>query len=240
MNKKPAFFNWSGGKDSCIALHKLLDDNEYDTRYLLTTVSNEFRRIIQHGVKELFLDKQAESVGIPLKKLYMPSNPDMNIYEELMNGMMMEFKDQGICTGIFGDIFLEDLRKYREEQFSKINMNVVFPLWKQPTDILLKDFIRSGFKAVIVCVNGNYLDKSFAGREIDDEFIKDLPPGVDPCGENGEYHSFVYDGPIFKTPVSFNCGEIIKKIYSPPKESKREKSNYQPVPETVFWYCDLN
>ncbi|MFO7447020.1 MAG: diphthine--ammonia ligase [Ignavibacteriaceae bacterium] len=240
MRKQKAFFNWSGGKDSAFALYKIMQNDEYQINTLLTTVSSEFRRIIQHGVKEELLDKQAESLGLPLHKLLMPSNPDMEVYNSMMKKTLEEFKDQDICTGIFGDIFLEDLRRYREEQFHGMGMQVGFPLWQYPTGKLVKEFIQLGFKAVVVCVNGNYLDKSFAGREIDFDFLKDLPENVDPCGENGEYHSFVYDGPVFGKPVNFTRGEIIKKVYVPPPADHPGSDKYPRVPETVFWYCDLD
>jgi uncharacterized protein (TIGR00290 family) len=236
MNKPKAIFNWSGGKDSALALHKVIVSGEYDVKYLLTTVSSGFKRIIQHGVREELLEAQAESIGIPLHKLFLPENPDMEIYNSVIRESLMKFKEENIHTGIFGDIFLEDLRKYREEKLAEVNVNAVFPLWKMNTHELIKNFVESGFKAVIVCVNENYLDKSFAGREIDKNFINDLPAGVDPCGENGEYHSFVYDGPIFRKPVKFKRGEIIKKIYV---SSNDNSDKYTSVPETVFRYCDL-
>jgi uncharacterized protein (TIGR00290 family) len=236
MNKPKAIFNWSGGKDSALALHKAVVSGEYDVKYLLTTVSSGFKRIIQHGVREELLEAQAESIGIPLHKLFLPENPDMEIYNSVIRESLMKFKEENIHTGIFGDIFLDDLRKYREEKLAEVNVSAAFPLWKMDTHELIKNFVGSGFKAVIVCVNENYLDKSFAGREIDEKFINDLPAGVDPCGENGEYHSFVYDGPIFRRPVKFKRGEIIKKIYV---SSSNSSKDYTRVPETVFRYCDL-
>jgi len=229
-------FNWSGGKDSALALYKILLSREYVVSYLLTTVSSGFKRIIQHGVREELLDAQADSIGIKLNKLYLPENPDMDTYNSIIRESLINYKRENINTGIFGDIFLEDLRKYREEKLAEVGMKAVFPLWKIPTKVLIQEFIKLGFKAVIVCVNENYLDKSFAGREIDRSFVNDLPEGVDPCGENGEYHSFVYDGPIFKIPVKFKRGEMIKKIYTP---TETTNDNYPTVPETVFRYCDL-
>jgi uncharacterized protein (TIGR00290 family) len=239
MDKTKAIFNWSGGKDSAYALYKTLLSGGYEISYLLTTVGAGYGRIIQHGVREELLEMQAESIGIPLHKLYLPENPGMEIYNSLIKETLIKFKGKGIHTGIFGDIFLEDLRKYREEKLSEVDVNAVFPIWKIPAKKLLEDFIELGFKAVIVCVNENCLDKSFAGREIDSNFIRDLPAKVDPCGENGEYHSFVYDGPIFKYPVKFKHGEVIKKTYFPPKKDKLKSEEYMQVPETVFWYCDL-
>jgi len=239
MNKQKAIFNWSGGKDSSFALFKALQSGEFDINYLLTTVSTGYRRIIQHGVREELLETQAESIGIPLYKLFLPENPDMEIYNALIKETLLKFKQENIHTGIFGDIYLDDLRKYREEKLAEVGVNAVFPIWKYPTIDLIEDFIKIGFKAVVVCVNGNVLDASFAGREIDEDFIKDLPANVDPCGENDEFHSFVYDGPIFKKSIKFQRGEIIKKTYSPSGNDKLNDEGYERVPKTVFWYCDL-
>jgi uncharacterized protein (TIGR00290 family) len=239
MNKQKAVFNWSGGKDSSIALYKVLLECEYEISYLLTTVSSSFKRIVQHGVKEKLLEMQAESIGIPLYKLYMPENTDMDVYNSLIKQTLLNLKNENINTGIFGDIFLEDLRKYREEKLAEVGVNAVFPIWKYPTHSLVRQFIETGFKAVIVCVNETYLDKSFAGREINFDFIRDLPPGVDPCGENGEFHSFVYDGPIFKKPVKYQLGELIKKTYNPPNNDEVINKEFERVPEIVFWYRDL-
>lgn len=239
MNKNKAVLNWSGGKDSAFTLYKVMQKSDYEITYLITTVSKEFGRIIQHGVREALLDLQSESIGIPVQKLYMPSNPDMESYNNLMRDTMKSLKEEEIKTLIFGDIFLEDIRKYREEKVSEVLMEAAFPIWNYSTKELLDEFINLGFKAVVVCVNQNYLDKSFAGREIDKSFINDLPENVDPCGENGEYHSFVYDGPIFKYPIKFNKGEIIKKTYTSSKTEESEKDKYEKVPEKVFWYSDL-
>jgi uncharacterized protein (TIGR00290 family) len=239
MYKPKAIVNWSGGKDSALALYKALQSNEYEISYLLTTVSSGFKRIIQHGVREELLDKQADSIGISLYKLFLPENPEMDTYNSLIKETLINFKKENIHTGIFGDIFLEDLRKYREDKLAEVNVKAVFPIWKISSSELIKEFIDLGFKAVVVCVNENNLDKSFAGREIDADFVKDLPSDVDPCGENGEYHSYVYDGPIFKKPIKFQRGDIIKKIYTPSKSNQLKGEAYPQVPETVFWYCDL-
>ena len=240
---KKAVFNWSGGKDSSLTLNRLLKTQEYDIQYLLTSVNTRFQRVSMHGVRENLLDQQARSIGIPLHKLMVPEMLSMEIYDNLMAQTLRQFKDEGIEYSIFGDIFLEDLKKYREERLAKLNIQGVFPIWKIPTDHLIKEFIDLGFKAVLVCVNERYLDKSFAGREIDKNFLKDLPNNVDPCGENGEYHSFVYDGPIFKKPISFKRGEIVYRNY---KASQNNLSAPPGTPcpplqnvDTGFWYCDL-
>ncbi len=237
-----AIFNWSGGKDSALTLYHLLQGKEYNVRWLLTSMSSEYRRISMHGVREELLVKQAESIGIPLHKLIVPTMPSMETYNNLFRDTLNEFRREGIEYSVFGDIFLEDLRVYREKQLAKVKMKGVFPIWKQPTDRLVREFIDLGFKAVIVCVSDRYLDKSFAGRIIDADFLKDLPKDVDPCGENGEFHSFVYEGPIFKKPIAIKIGEVIHKKYEPPPKDK-EPSNDTYAPscpfEAGFWYCDL-
>ena len=215
MSNKKAIFNWSGGKDSAMALHKILQAKEFQIKFLLTTVSEQYQRISQHGVRVKLLEQQTESIGIPLKKLMLPDFPTMENYNLMMETVLNELKKEGISHSVFGDIFLEDLRKYREERLKQVDFTGVFPLWKIPTKNLIQDFFDLGFKAIIVCVDEKRLNKSFVGRELDKEFIKDLPANVDVCGENGEYHSFVYDGPIFKTPIKFKKGEIVYRKYIP-------------------------
>ena len=241
---KKAIFNWSGGKDSSLCLHRLLKTNEYDIQYLLTSVNTRFQRISMHGVRESLLERQSASIGIPLHKLMVPEMPSMEMYDHMMARALREFKKEGIDYSIFGDIFLEDLKKYREEKLTQVNMRGIFPIWKISTDQLIREFIDLGFKAVLVCINERYLDKSFAGRPIDKDFLKDLPKNVDPCGENGEYHSFVYDGPIFQTPISFQMGEVVYRNYRPAESNVDANDNLCPSSsvlnfDTGFWYCDL-
>ncbi|MDB5280994.1 MAG: ATP-binding protein, partial [Bacteroidota bacterium] len=213
MNKPKAIFNWSGGKDSSLALYKVIEEGAFDIPWLLTSVNETNNRISMHGVRGELLDEQARSIGIPLHKMLIPEMASMEIYNKIVADTIRGFKKEGIEYSIFGDIFLEDLKKYREEQLEKVNMKAIFPIWKQPTNLLINEFIDLGFKAVIVCVNDKYLDRSFAGRVIDRAFVNDLPGNVDPCGENGEYHSFVFDGPIFTSPIEFSLGEVVYKKY---------------------------
>ncbi len=243
---KKAIFNWSGGKDSSLTLYDVLQKKEFDIQCLLTSVNTQYRRISMHGVREELLEAQAKSIGIPLHKLMVPEMPSMEDYNNLMSKTLKPFVKNGVEHSIFGDIFLEDLKLYREEQLAKVNMKGVFPIWKKDTTKLVRDFIDLGFKAVLVCVNERFLDQSFAGRAIDKSFLKDLPKNVDPCGENGEYHSFVYDGPIFKKPIAFKKGEVVYRNYKPvacsPNTSSNDQysanSSMQNV-DTGFWYCDL-
>ncbi|WP_415329168.1 diphthine--ammonia ligase [Chryseobacterium sp. MMS23-Vi53] len=232
--KPKAIFNWSSGKDSAFALYKTLKQNQFEITSLLTSVNKEFQRISMHGVHVSLLEKQAESLGFPLIKMEIPKEPSMEEYSEIMSKTMNEIKSHGVTHSIFGDIFLEDLRKYREDQLHSIGMEGVFPLWKINTTELIYEFLDLGFKTIVTCVNETYLDKSFAGRIIDKNFIKDLPENVDPCGENGEFHTFTFDGPIFKNPIDFKVGETVKKTYPKPKSNDNEENG-----EYVFWFCDL-
>jgi uncharacterized protein (TIGR00290 family) len=245
--KEKAIFNWSGGKDSAFCLYKILQMQQYDIICLLTTLSERYRRISMHGVRESLLSKQAESMGIPLYKIQLSEMPSMEDYETAMTNALIDLKSKGASVSVFGDIFLEDLRAYREKKLAEKGLNGIFPLWKIPTDLLIREFIDKGFKAIITCVNEKYLDKSFAGRIIDDHLLSDLPPDVDPCGENGEYHSFVFDGPIFNQPIPFKKGEIVYKRYAPATQNNNSiTGNYIGMKDTEqdpfdsgFWYCDL-
>jgi uncharacterized protein (TIGR00290 family) len=227
-------FNWSSGKDSALALYKIVKEDHFEVSALLTSINKEFQRISMHGVHVSLLEQQAENLGFPLIKIELPKEPTMEEYSEIMDKTMSDIKSRGIMHSAFGDIFLEDLRKYREEQIDSIGMKAVFPLWKQNTTNLINEFLELGFKTIVTCVNETYLDKSFAGRIIDQKFISDLPENVDPCGENGEFHTFTFDGPIFKKPVMFELGEVIKKTYPKPKSDSNDESQ-----DYVFWFCDL-
>ncbi|WP_144281821.1 Dph6-related ATP pyrophosphatase [Chryseobacterium echinoideorum] len=229
-----AIFNWSSGKDSALALYKTLQEEKLEITSLLTSINQEFQRISMHGVSVSLLEKQAESLGYPLIKLELPKEPSMEEYYELMNSTMSKIKSQGVTHSIFGDIFLEDLRKFREDQLQTIGMKGVFPLWNINTTDLIHEFLHLGFKTIVTSVNETYLDKSFAGRIIDERFIKDLPKNVDPCGENGEFHTFTFDGPIFKKPIGFEIGDVIKKTYPKPKSDENQEDG-----EYIFWFCDL-
>ncbi|MCB2197752.1 MAG: diphthine--ammonia ligase [Bacteroidetes bacterium] len=228
--KHKSLFNWSGGKDSSLCLYHSLRDERFDIQYLLTTINGKNKRISMHGVSEDLLDDQAKSIGMPLRKLHLPETPTMSEYEVIVSKELEEAKSQDITISIFGDIFLEDLRAYREKQLEKKGFTAMFPLWKRNTVDIAQEFIELGFKAIIVSVDGRYLDQSFAGRYYDQSFIDDLPDNVDPCGENGEFHSFVFDGPIFEYPVQFKQGEIIYKEYKADDKSGKDVG---------FWYCDL-
>lgn len=236
----PAVFNWSGGKDSTLALHRVLAERKFDVKYLLTTLSEKYHRISMHGVREELLEQQAASIGIPLKKIYLPEDASMETYNQVMKETMLTLVSEGIEHAIFGDIFLEDLKQYREEQLKQVGFTAHFPLWKQSSIDLLNEFVELGYKTILVCVNEKSLTQSFAGRIIDGQFINDLPTAVDPCGENGEFHSFVFEGPVFKTPVAFIKGEVVYRSYQPIAKDKDDCFSSNPLPyDTGFWYCDL-
>jgi uncharacterized protein (TIGR00290 family) len=245
--KEKVIFNWSGGKDSSLCLFKLLQSQSYDIVGLLTSISQQYQRISMHGVRVELLEAQVKSIGLPLIKMEMPEMPTMEAYEKMMRESLTELKSQGVTGSVFGDIFLEDLRTYRENKLAELDLKGIFPLWKMPTDQLIHQFLDLGFKTVITCVNEKYLGKHFAGRIIDRDFLKDLPPGVDPCGENGEFHTFVFDGPIFKEPIPFTIGETVYRQYAPSPQSSHSSEDCsvtdkkdQPDPfNTGFWYCDL-
>jgi uncharacterized protein (TIGR00290 family) len=218
------FFNWSGGKDSSLALF-YAQQQGVKIDLLFTTLSEKYRRVSMHGVKEELLDAQAKSLGIPLKKMFLPENASMDTYNKLYKQALTELKEDGFNTAYFGDIYLEDLRKYREDKLSELGFTAQFPLWNISTSKISDDFLRQGFKTKIVAINGEKLAKSFVGRDYTKGFINDLPEGIDVCGENGEFHSFCFDGPIYSKPIKITVGEIIEKSYDLDKE-KNLKSIY--------------
>jgi uncharacterized protein (TIGR00290 family) len=202
-------FCWSGGKDSALALHALAAQPELRVAGLLTTVTEEYDRISMHGVRRALLQRQAESLGLPLHAVLIPPHCVNATYEARMKDALEQHLARGIHRVAFGDIFLEDLRAYREHNLARIGMEGLFPIWKRDTRELALELMRLGFRAVAVCIDPRVLDSSFAGRELDKAFFSDLPPGVDPCGENGEFHTFVFDGPHFQRPVPFRIGERV-------------------------------
>ena len=241
--KNKALFNWSSGKDSALALYKTLQNPEIEIACLLTSVNQQFQRISMHGVRVELLEQQAKSIGLPLEIMQIPEMPTMETYENVMRKTLEKLKKTGITHSIFGDIFLEDLRKYREDKLSEMDFEGVFPLWKIPTCELIQEFIDLGFKTIVVCVNEKFLNKSFVGRIIDQDFINDLPENVDVCGENGEFHTFTFDGPIFSQPIPFKIGEVVYRKYEKPEEDEPSNTACDTSASDAFdfgfWYCDL-
>jgi uncharacterized protein (TIGR00290 family) len=236
-----SIFNWSGGKDSSLCLHHVLQEQKYKVEKLITTLSGDTRRVSMHGVREELLQQQAHSLGLPLQKIFLPQNADMQTYNELMEDSLRMLHQQGITHAIYGDINLEDLRIYREKQLEQVQMKAVFPLWNRPTAEVVKEFLQLGFKAVLVCVNERLLDASFAGRVLDEELLHDLPVGVDPAGENGEFHTFVFDGPIFREPIRYIVGERVRRTYAPTSAPDKDdaKQETKSAYDSTFWFCDL-
>ena len=201
---------WSGGKDSALCLWRL-NDSRYEVITLLTTITEDYERISMHGVREFLIEEQAKSLGYPLEKVLIPKNATNEEYEEKMEELLLNYREKKVKTVAFGDIFLEDVRKYREENLEKIGMKGLFPLWGRDTRELAEEFIDGGFKAIITCVDSKALSSAFVGRIFDRNFLEELPASVDPCGENGEFHSFVFDGPIFRNKIEFKLGKVVKR-----------------------------
>lgn len=213
-------FTWSGGKDSARALYEIRKDANIEVTALLTTISQDYNRVSIHGLKSSLLYEQTQSLGLPLEKIFISKTSSNEEYDNKMRDTLLRYQGRGISRVAFGDIFLEDLRKYREENLARIGLKAIFPIWKRDTLRLAQEFLELGFKAVITCVDSKVLDKAFAGRLFDRDFLSALPVGVDPCGENGEFHSFVFDGPIFQKSIDFKKGEVVLR-------------------DNRFYYCDL-
>lgn len=227
---------WSGGKDSSLALHRVLVQGEYEVTALLTTLSAEFRRISMHGVREELLERQAQALDIPLVKMEVLERSNA-AYEKELERHLREFKAQGVEAIIFGDIHLADLRAYRETILDRVGLKGVFPLWQESPQALLAEFFAKGFRSVTCCVDAQCLSEEHVGRLIDAEFVQSLPAGVDHCGENGEYHSYCFAGPIFQHPVAYALGE---KQFRPLVMNPASPGCDLPATSTPgFWYCDL-
>lgn len=217
--EKTILFSWSGGKDSALALHEMLKTKSHNI-ILFSTFTQDFRRITMHGVREELIEAQAKALSLPLEKLYIPANCPLEEYNALMHDAMSCFKARGITACAFGDIALEDVKGYREENLNSIGMKALFPLWGRSTKETAQTFIDLGFKSIITCVDTQALPLSFAGRLFDNRFLADLPKEADPSGEWGEFHSFVFDGPIFSRPVTFTVAQKLLR-------------------DNRFYYCDL-
>ena len=212
--------SWSGGKDSTLVLYQLSNDSNYKIKSLITTVTDNFDRISMHGVRTSLLDRQASSLEINVEKVVISQNSSNEEYESSLEKILLKYKKTGVRVVAYGDIFLEDIKNYRINHLKKLSMTAIFPIWKENSQKLASKFINLGFKAVVVCVDSKHLNKDYVGKEFDNSFLSELPPQTDPCGENGEFHTFVYDGPIFNSPVSFNIGETVLR-------------------DNRFYYCDL-
>ena len=219
---KPVLVAWSGGKDSALALREIVGDARYRVAALLTTVTAEYDRISMHGVRRSLLHRQAESLGLPLEEVVISPGATNDDYETNMGGALATLRTRisGLDTVVFGDLFLADIRAYRERMLARLGLRGLFPLWLRDTRSLAHEFVRLGYRAVLVCVDATQLAGEFAGREFDADLLRDLPSDVDPCGENGEFHTFVYAGPGLREPVSHERGPLV-------------------VRDGRFVYCDL-
>jgi uncharacterized protein (TIGR00290 family) len=207
----PVLFCWSGGKDSAMALHAVRQQRDFWVAALLTTVTEGYERISMHGVRRALLLRQGQEIGLPLQEVRIPPQCVNPIYEARMREALLLQKENGVRCVAFGDIFLQDLREYRERNLAQVDMKAIFPIWERDTRELAQEFCAMGFRAVAVSIDSQKLSREFAGREVDESFFRDLPAGVDPCGENGEFHTFVYDGPIFSNAIAIERGEIVKR-----------------------------
>lgn len=207
--KKKIILSWSGGKDCALACHLIQDRGGYEIVALLTTITEAYDRVSMHGVRRVLIEQQAESMDLPLETVYIPTESTTEDYEQRMGEVLFGYKEHNVASVAFGDVFLEDVRKYREENLARAGMEAVFPLWSKDTAELTGDFIGMGFEAIITCVDSRVLDSSFLGKRIDRDLVSRLPSGVDKGGENGEFHSFVFSGPIFKQKINVSVGEVV-------------------------------
>lgn len=230
--KIPVSLSWSGGKDSAFALWYLLQDDRYEVLRLHTTFGEQSRRVGMHGISEELVELQAESLGLPLDKIYYPASGDNLAYEKAINSYLDNLGDLGIQHLAYGDIFLEDLRKYREENLATRGFLGVFPLWNIPTEKLAQSFIQTGFKTKICAADVDLVSKDRVGQDFDLEFLMNLSDTIDPCGENGEFHSFCYDGPIFTNPISIRVEKIISQSYD------IQLANGE-VGKKHFWFAEI-
>ena len=235
-SKRKITISWSGGKDSAFALFKLMQSGEYQVVHLHTVISADNSRVGLHGVHEKMIEAQASSLGIKLLKLYLPSSNDHHAYEELMKSFYRECVSEGIEMVMFGDIFLEDLKTYREQMLSVSQLRGIYPLWKMNTKNLMQEFLRDGFKTILCSANARYFMPEDLGKTIDFEFIDSLGPAIDVAGENGEFHTFVYDGPIFAKPIAWRPGGVVKRNYTYRIKSGDGKEE---AVSTDFWFKEV-
>ena len=211
LHRQRVVMAWSGGKDSAMALHALRQQPGCEIVALLTTITDAYDRISMHGVRRSLLDRQAAALGLPVEVIRLSVDAPNDEYEAKMRDVLRRYARRGVTGVAFGDIFLEDLRAYREARLAQVGMAGLFPLWRRDTADLVNEFLALGFRAIVTAVDSRALPQSFAGRSIDAAFLAALPAGVDPCGENGEFHSFVHAGPIFREPLEVRTGEVVKR-----------------------------
>lgn len=209
--KPKALLSWSSGKDSAWSLHVVRSKQEVEVVGLLTTVNEARERVAMHAVRVELLEAQAKAAGLPLWRVPIPSPCSNAEYEAAISLAMEKAKAEEITVVAFGDLFLEDIRRYREERFAGTGMEPIFPIWSLPTRELASKMVDAGLRARVTCIDPRQLSRAFAGREFNADFLADLPSTVDPCGERGEFHTFAYDGPMFRHPVPVQLGEIVER-----------------------------
>jgi uncharacterized protein (TIGR00290 family) len=206
--KEPLVISWSGGKDSARALYEILHRDEFEVLALLTTITDDYDQISMHGVPRVLLEAQAASLRLPLEVMRIRKGAPNTEYESTLLKTLSKYDQRGVRRVVCGDLFLEDIRQYRQSVLARIGMTGLYPLWQRDTAQLARELIALGFRTIVTCADPRALPESFAGRELDADFLRSLPSGVDPCGENGEFHTFVFDGPIFSEPVRFEVGKV--------------------------------
>jgi uncharacterized protein (TIGR00290 family) len=249
MGARRAVIFWSGGKDSALALDRARRSGDWEVLALVTTINPEYGRVSMHGVREVLIEAQAAAAGLPLERMYVPSSSTNAQYVAALKSVLSEQRARGVEAVIFGDIFLADLRAWREGFLAESGLDGVFPLWGEDTSRLAREFGARGFKAVTCCVDDKHLDEHAVGRALDEAFFAGLPAHVDPCGENGEYHTFVHDGPVFQSPVPFELGErVYRPLGSPPPSDDGADAHHPPIAVPTapagtrtkgFWFVDL-
>lgn len=206
-----AFVSWSSGKDSAFALYEAQRSGLAEVVGVLTTISEVYGRVAMHGVRDSVLDRQIAALGLPAVKVMLPTPCSNETYQERMAQACARIKEQGVSHIVFGDLFLEDIRAYREKQLAAVGMTGIFPLWRRDTGVLARTMIASGLVAHLVCVDPRRLGREFAGRRFDATLLDELPPQVDPCGENGEFHTLVSAGPMFTAPIAVTVGAVVER-----------------------------
>ncbi len=208
-NKPSVVVSWSSGKDCAFALHQVRSEGKFEVVGLLTTLNRENDRVAMHGVRKELLQRQMESLDLPAEMVMLPMPCDNETYSRLLGSTIEVLRDRGVKQVVFGDLFLEDIRQYREEQMQGSGLSPLFPLWLRDTKKLSRDMVESGLRAFVTCVDQRALSAEYVGRQYDHNFLNDLPPGVDPCGEKGEFHTVVVDGPMFSSGISVEIGETV-------------------------------
>lgn len=229
LSSNKTFLNWSSGKDAALALHKLLCDKNISVDLLLTNLDSN-AKVAMHSIPHSLLEKQLAEINIPAEIISLPEMPSMEVYEKIMGEKMKSLSSQGFTHAAYGDIFLEDLKEYRETKMQQYGMKCLFPLWKRDTKELITEFMELGFKAVIICVDIARLPETFLGKVLDHDLISSFPSDIDPCGENGEFHTFCFDAPYFKKPVNYTSGENYYKQLKNPVIGKEDME---------FAFCEI-